>query len=83
MRVALYLPTVAILLALGGCSSKVDDAAEQFAFLEQRGADDVDLCQAAGAVLMAATEEKDSDAYDEWRVRQSLHCLRAQNDGLM
>ena len=83
MRIALCLPAVAILIALGGCNTQVDDAAEQFAFLEERGADDVDLCQAAGAVVMAATEEKDSEAYDEWSVRQSLHCLRAQNDGLM
>jgi hypothetical protein len=72
-----------LLFATTGCSSKVDDAAARFEFLEERGADDVDLCQAAGAVVMAATEESDGEAYDRWSVRQSLHCLRAQNDGLM
>ena len=71
------------MLAAAACSSKVDDAVERFEFLEEQGADDVDLCQAAGAVVMAATEESDGNAYDQWSVRQSLHCLRAQNEGLM
>ena len=71
------------LLSMTACSSKVDEAAERFEFLESEGADDIDLCQAAGAVAMAAEEENDSEAYDRWSTRQSLHCLRAQNDGLL
>ena len=71
------------LLSMTACSSKVDEAAGRFEFLEREGADDVDLCQAAGAVAMAAVEENDSEAYDRWSTRQSLHCLRAQNDGLL
>ena len=71
------------LLSMTACGSKVDEAAERFEFLESEGADDVDLCQAAGAVAMAAAEENDSEAYDRWSTRQSLHCLRAQNDGLL
>lgn len=71
------------LLSMTACSSKVDEAAERFEFLESEGADDVDMCQAAGAVVMAAVEESDSEAYDRWNNLQSLHCLRVQNDGLM
>ena len=71
------------LLSMTACGSKVDEAAERFEFLESEGADDIDLCQAAGAVAMAAEEENDSEAYDRWSTRQSLHCLRAQNDGLL
>ena len=74
------------LIAIGGLTlsacgqSTFDKTKADFELRERSRATDAELCQAAGKVKDAAAAEGRSDDYTLWRTKESLHCLRDQNN---
>lgn len=73
--------TVLVVLTLSGCGqSEFDRTKADFELREKNGATDAELCVAAGKVKDAAAAQGRSDDYTLWRTKESLHCLRNENN---
>ncbi len=74
-RVAAELALAALLSA---CTSKAEQAEDEFMMIARSGLDPSDLCAAAGKVKRAYLEQGDEVKFQTWEAREYSACARSR-----